>query len=77
MPQHGFVSMQERQAKIEELKKLGAPDHELRNVIYDQGRRDPQIPIGLGTVGLVPMGVGIAYLIFFFVEQKRYVATVQ
>lgn len=75
MPQHSVVTMQERQAKIEELRKLGAPDFELRRVIYDEGRRDPQIPIGIGTVGLVPMGVGIAYLIFFFVERKKYSVT--
>jgi hypothetical protein len=66
---HSSLPMQERQARIDELRKLGAPDWELRNVYYDH--RDPEIPFGLALVGLIPMGVGVAYLIFFFSERKR------
>jgi hypothetical protein len=69
LPHHPAASIQERQARIEELRKLGAPDFELRSVFYD--RRDPEIPVGLSTVGLIPMGVGLAYLIFYFSERKR------
>jgi hypothetical protein len=69
IPHRSPLPMQERQARIEELRKLGAPDWELRGVYYD--RRDPEIPFGLALVGLIPMGVGLAYLIFFFSERKR------
>jgi len=62
----------ERQAKVETLRKLGASDEELRNVINDQSRSERSIPVGLGTVGFIPMGVGFAYLIFYSVERKRY-----
>jgi hypothetical protein len=73
-PQADAVSLQERQAKAETLRKLGASDDELRRVIYNDGRHGPVVPIGLGTVGFVPMGVGLAYLIFYAVERKRYAA---
>jgi hypothetical protein len=72
VPQAGDISPQESQAKIEVLRKLGADDDELRRVIYDQARRGPRIPIGLGTVGFIPMGVGLAYLIFYAAERRRY-----
>jgi hypothetical protein len=75
-PKSGGETLQEREAKVEALRKLGASDDELRRVIYEQGRLNERdrIPMGLGTVGFIPMGVGIAYLIFFSVERKRYAA---
>lgn len=69
LPHQAPTSLQDRQTKIEELRKLGAPEWELRSIYYD--RHDPEIPLGLAMVGLIPMGVGLAYLIFFFSERKR------
>jgi hypothetical protein len=74
IPHSGTVSLAESQAKVEALRKLGASDDELRRIIYDQSRGGPSIPIGLATIGLIPMGVGLAYLVFYGVERKRYPA---
>ena len=69
LPHYVETPIQERQARVEELRKLGAPDWELRSVFYNH--RDPEIPAGLSAAGLIPMGVGLAYLIFYFSERKR------
>jgi hypothetical protein len=72
MPHRDETPLAEKTAKIEELRKLGASDRELRQVLlFDQYRREPQIPIGIGLAGAVPIGVGLAYLIFYFAERKR------
>jgi hypothetical protein len=71
LPHRGTGLAEETVARIDELRKLGADDSELRRVLYDQNRRYPEIPLGLSMVGLIPMGVGLAYLIFFFTERKR------
>jgi hypothetical protein len=62
----------ERQARIESLQKLGASNEELRQVINEQARQEREVPMGLGAVGFVPIGVGLAYLIFYATERKRY-----
>ena len=33
--------------------------------------RNPEVPMGWTTLGLIPAGVGIAYLIFYRVESRR------
>jgi hypothetical protein len=65
-------SLQDRQDAVEALRKLGASDQELRTAFNQRGMETRAIPFGLGTVGFVPMGVGLAYLIFYGVERKRY-----
>jgi hypothetical protein len=71
MPHRDFTSLQDRQAKMEALRNLGASDRELRMVLYDEGRHQPEIPIGVGTAGFIPIAIGLAYLIFYFSERKR------
>ena len=70
-PHMNGLTLNERQDRVQALRKLGASDEELRRVLYDD-RRTNGIPIGLGTVGFIPMGVGLAYMVFFAVENKRY-----
>jgi hypothetical protein len=65
-------SLNEPQARIEALRRLGASDEELRSVINEQSRANQGLPIGFGTVGFIPMGVGLAYMIFYATERKRY-----
>jgi hypothetical protein len=62
----------ERRTRIESLRKLGASDDELRMVVNEQSRMNQGLPIGFGTIGFIPMGVGLAYMIFYAVERKRY-----
>jgi hypothetical protein len=67
-------SPNEREARMETLRKLGASDEELRSVVNEQARMGQGLPIGFGTVGFIPMGVGLAYMIFYGTERKRYAA---
>jgi len=62
----------ERRTRIESLRKLGASDDELRMVVNEQSRMNQGLPIGFGTIGFIPMGVGLAYMIFYAAERKRY-----
>jgi hypothetical protein len=69
LPHPKGLTPQERDAKIEALRNLGASNAELRRVLFE--RDNETHPIGAGTVGFIPMGVGLAYLIFYNVERKR------
>jgi hypothetical protein len=71
-PHPNTVTASERAASLETLRKLGASDDELRRAYYMRERESQGIPIGIGTLGFVPMGVGLAYLIFYAAERKRY-----
>jgi hypothetical protein len=71
-PKSDIDSLQERQAKVEALRKLGASDEELRRVVIERGGPGGRMPVGMGAIGLIPMGVGLAYLIFYTVERKRF-----
>jgi hypothetical protein len=73
LPKADMNTLQERQAKVEALRHLGASDEELRRVIYEQDRAGARMPVGISTIGLIPMGVGLAYLIFYAAERKRYI----
>jgi len=73
LPKADMNTLQERQAKAEALRHLGASDEELRRVIYEQDRAGARMPVGISTIGLIPMGVGLAYLIFYAAERKRYI----
>jgi hypothetical protein len=55
------------------LKELGASDAQLREV-EGKTRRQELIrpgPEALAAIGLVPVAVGIAYLVFFRIEERR------
>jgi hypothetical protein len=72
-PKSDMNALQDRQAKVEALRHLGASDEELRRVINQQERVGDRMPIGISTIGFIPMGVGLAYLIFYSAERKRYI----
>jgi hypothetical protein len=53
------------------LRDLGYSQQEIRGLLpFDPGSR-PDFPVGVCLLGLVPVGVGIAYLAFYRVELKR------
>jgi hypothetical protein len=64
-------SPNEREARMEVPRKFGASDDELRMVVNDQSRMSRGLPIGFGTIGFIPMGVRLAYMIFYAAERKR------
>jgi len=52
-----------------EAREHGATPEEIQMILH--GREEQGIPLGLGFLGLIPIGVGLAYLIFYRVESKK------
>ena len=63
-------SLEDRLRRAQDLKFMGATPEQLQKVMDDTTlRRDP--PEALALLGLVPIGVGLAYLIFYRVESRN------
>jgi hypothetical protein len=58
------------------LRGMGATDGQIREAQNEPGRSDG-LPWQSGLIGLVPIGVGLAYLIFYRLEGKNMAALVQ
>jgi hypothetical protein len=52
-----------------EAREHGATPEEVQMILH--GRDEEGIPIGLGLLGLIPIGVGLAYLVFYRVESRK------
>jgi len=55
---------------MQRLKELGATEEQIRQDLAQRGHRDDPPP-ALALAGLIPAGVGLAYLIYYRVERKR------
>lgn len=70
-------SLEEQLREVRELRKLGYSEQDLgvfaAKVKYEYPfrRQGPDFPLGLALIGLVPAGVGIAYLVFYRLETRR------
>jgi hypothetical protein len=53
------------------LRELGYTDQQIRGLVAPDQRARPIFPIGLSLIGLVPAGIGVAYLVFYRSEQRR------
>jgi hypothetical protein len=70
-------SAAERIREAQVLKNFqGATEEQVRQVQDDMTAREG-LPIGFALVGLIPIGVGLAYLIFYSREGKNLAALVQ
>jgi Domain of unknown function (DUF6249) len=67
--------LESRLYRAQDLKKLGATDEQIR-AAEEEPSRDG-IPEGVALLGLVPIGIGLAYLIFYRVEKKNESTAVQ
>ena len=70
------LESQLRQAR--ELRELGYTENSIREIETQirlrypfSAARGPRFPLGLSLVGLVPAGVGVAYLVFYRLETRR------
>ena len=63
---------EERLRAVTDARVRGASEDELKMLLHDTGAQ-PQIPVGIGLLGLIPVGIGVAYLIFYTVERKKLV----
>jgi hypothetical protein len=57
-------------SEAQSLKTQGANDEQIRQFLSDEAKRNDGPPIGLALVGLVPIGVGFAYLLFYRKETQ-------
>ena len=64
------ISTRARQER--ELVELGYSREEARRMLPPIGMTiKPSFPLGLSVIGLVPAGVGLAYLVFYRLETRR------
>ncbi len=65
-----FLTPEERAREANWMRQAGATDEQVRQIWQDTSPRGGP-PIGLGFIGLVPVGVGLAYLIVYRAERKQ------
>jgi hypothetical protein len=61
-------SMEHRLDRTQNLKRMGATDEQIREA-ENEPTRDA-MPGGVALLGLVPIGIGLAYLIYYRIEGK-------
>jgi hypothetical protein len=52
-----------------EAREHGATPQEIQMILA--GREEDGLPIGVGALGIIPIAVGVAYLIFYRIESKK------
>jgi hypothetical protein len=62
--------LEERLSRAYNLKGLGATDEQIQKAADDPTPPN-EAPAGIALLGLVPVGVGIAYLIFYRAESRN------
>jgi hypothetical protein len=67
-------SLSWRLSEAQALKTQGASDEQIKQFLADEGKRNDGLPIGAATAGLIPMGVGLAYLLFYRKETESLVS---
>jgi hypothetical protein len=64
-------SVETKVREAQQLRELGYTDQQIRGVVASNQRAHPIFPIGLSLIGLVPAGIGVAYLVFHRLESRR------
>jgi hypothetical protein len=67
---HHAMPVEARIAAVNDARFRGATPAELEMLLHAP-REEEGLPIGLGLLGLIPVGVGLAYLIFYRVESRK------
>jgi hypothetical protein len=52
------------------LRTQGATEEQIKQFLNDERKRNDGLPIGAASVGLIPIGVGFAYLLFYRKETQ-------
>ena len=60
--------MERRLERTQDLKRLGATDEQIQEAEKEPAR--DAMPGGVALLGLVPIGIGLAYLIYYRIEGK-------
>ena len=63
-------SVESRLWHVQDLRQRGVPEEQLKK-IEDSPREQAGLPIGFALIGLIPIGVGLAYTVFYLGEKKQ------
>ena len=63
-------SVETKVREAQQLRELGYTEEQVRGLASAQQGR-PIFPIGLSLIGLIPAGIGVAYLAFYRIERQR------
>lgn len=69
-------SIEDRVWRARNLKNIGATEEEIKQAENDTTPQD-KMPASVALLGLVPIGVGLAYLIYYRVESKHALPSVR
>ena len=64
-------SVETKVREAQQLRELGYTEEQIRGLVATGQRARPVFPIGLSMIGLVPAGIGVAYLAFYRIEKQR------
>lgn len=64
-------SLEVRIWRADRMRQSGFPEDQWKKLINEPPAQRQRIPTGLALIGLVPIGVGFAYLIFYAGERKQ------
>jgi hypothetical protein len=67
---HRMLPWEARLAAVNDARQHGATPEELQ-ILLNSPREEEGLPIGLAFLGFIPIGVGLAYLIFYRVESRK------
>jgi hypothetical protein len=63
-------SLSWRLSEAQSLRSQGATEVEVKQFMTDEAKRNDGLPLGVASVGLIPIGVGFAYLLFYRKETS-------
>ncbi len=63
-------SMESKVWQVKILRNNGATEQQIQQYMSEADKEREGMPLGAATVGLIPMGVGIAYLMFYRKETQ-------
>lgn len=64
-------SVETRVREAQQLRELGYTDQQILGLVAPIKPAHLIFPIGLSLIGLVPAGIGVAYLVFHRLESRR------
>jgi hypothetical protein len=67
---HHPPSMESRLSHAQSLKQSGGTEEQVKQLMREMDQENDGVPFGLAALGLIPMGVGLAYLIFYRKETE-------
>ena len=63
-------SMSSKVWQVKNLRDNGATEQQIQQYMREADNERDGLPLGAATVGLIPIGVGVAYLMFYRKEQQ-------